>query len=230
MSARTSGAKRAAFLRALRETGNQSLAAEQPGVSRSTVRNLRLADPAFDAQCRSAKAESARRLAAGGCNRPPPGWQKRGAVELVVQRTAKGPPQVVRNLRTQWTPRAEDRFLGRLRTCNNVRLACRDAGMTVSSYEAHRRRWPDFRRRIEAARAFAGRRLAAAAEARRESPPDLRDAFEAADRIPDFPPGATIAERINLARRAKAEETMRRRRDQGETEPRRRGRSGARRD
>jgi len=213
MSAKTSEKRRNAFLRAFAETGNQGLAAGQAGVSRSTVYNMRRADPAFDASWRAAKAESAERLGAGGCNRPPGTWRQRDGVELVVHKAGKRSPQVVRSLRVQWTPRAEERFLGKLRQCNNIGLACTWAEMTVSSYEAHRRRWPDFRRRVREARAFASARLGAILEARAEGPFELP---ELSGDVPDFLPGMTIADKINLARRAKAEATMRRRRAERE--------------
>jgi hypothetical protein len=195
MTARTSEKRRNAFLRAFTETGNQGLAAEQAGVSRSTIYNLRRADGGFGARWRSAKAASAGRLAAGGSNRPPSEWKQRDGVELVVQRTGRRAPQVVRSLRARWTPRTEARFLGRLRLCNNAPLACKWAGLTLSSYEAHWRRWPDFRRRVAEARAFARLRIEAALEAERERPFELdREAVEA---LPE--PG--IAETIAMVRR-----------------------------
>jgi hypothetical protein len=194
MTAKTSVKRRNAFLRAFAQSGNQTLAAEQAGVSRWTIRNLRRADAGFDAQWRGAKAASAERLGGGGCNRPPPEWKQRGGVDLVVQRTAKRPPQVVRAPgRWRWTPRAEGRFLGMLRQCNNLRLACQWAGMTVSSYEAHWRRWPDFRRRVSEARAFAGLSLRARSEARQDGPFEFT---AAADAIAPLP---TIAEILRLA-------------------------------
>ena len=196
MTGKTSETKRNAFLRAFARTGNQGLAAEQAGVSRSTVYNLRRADPGFDGRWRSAKAASAEALAGNG-NRPPRGWERRGGGELTVCRPGRRPAQVVRSLRTQWTPRAEARFLGRLRQCNNARLACRESGMTLSSFEAHRRRWPDFRRRVAEARAFARLRLEARMEAERERPLELD--WEAVEALPM--PG--IAETIRAVRRAR---------------------------
>lgn len=178
MSAKTSARRLNDFLRAFAATGNQGLAAEQAGVSRSTIYNLRKADSGFDGRWRAAKAASAEGLAGGGCNQPPKAWKQRGGVDLVVQRTAKRPPRVVRSLRAVWTPRREARFLGKLRQCNNARLACAWAGMTISSYEAHWRRWPDFRRRVAEARAFAGWYLEAALEAERERGVDLGDLGE----------------------------------------------------
>lgn len=194
MTAKVSGAMRRAFLEAYAQSGNLTLSAEQAGVSRSWVSLARRSDAAFDARCRAAKAASAERLAAVGSNRPPPGWERRSGASLVVQRAGKRPPQLVRSLRTVWTPRAEARFLGKLRQCNNVRLACARARMTVSSYEAHWRRWPDFRRRVREARTFAGLWLRARSEALREGPFE----FEVS---PELEAGPSIAERIRLARR-----------------------------
>ena len=193
MTAKIGEAKRRAFLKAYAQSGNVTLSAEQAGVSRSWVSLTRRSDPAFDSACRAAKAVSAGRLAGGGCNRPPPGWERRSGASLVVQRTGKRQPQVVRSLRTVWTPRAEGRFLGKLRQCNNVRLACAWAGMTISSYEAHWRRWPDFRRRVSEARVFAGQWLSVRAE--RERPFDFGDLPEV-----EAPP-LSIAELIRMVRR-----------------------------
>jgi hypothetical protein len=160
------------------------------------VSKARRGDPAFDEACRAAKAASAERLAQGGCNRPPGAWKQSGGVDLVVHRSGKRPAQVIRGSGTAWTPRSEGRFLGMLRQCNNLRLACQWAGMTLSSYEAHWRRWPDFRRRVSEARAFAGAYLDARREAERARP------YEFDDR-PELEWEPSIADRINLARRHK---------------------------
>src|SRR5688500_11572223 len=194
MTARMSEAKRRAFLKAYAQSGNMTLAAQEAGMSRSWAVKARRSDSGFDSDCRSAKAASAERLASGGSNRPPPAWKQRAGVDLVVRRAGKRPPQVVRSLGARWTPRAEGRFLGLLRQCANIRLACAWAGMTLSSYEAHWRRWPDFRRRVGEARAFARLRLQARREAEGERPFD----FEVP---PELEAEPTIAERIRLARR-----------------------------
>jgi len=194
MTARIGERTRNAFLRAFAQSGNQGLAAAQAGVSRSTIYNLRRADPGFDARWRAAKAESAARLGRAASNRPPPGWERRAGAALVVQRAGKRPPQVVRSLGARWTPRAEARFLGRLRRTNNARLACREAGMTLSSYEAHWRRWPDFRRRVAEARAFARLWIGSAMEAERERPFDLAD-------LPELDVEPSVAEALRMVRR-----------------------------
>jgi hypothetical protein len=191
MTARTGDKILNAYLRAFAATGNHGLAAEQAGVSRSTIYKLRRAEPAFDARWRAAKAQSGERLRALGSNRPPPGWRSRGGADLAATRGGK----VIRSpASSRWTPRSEERFLGKLRQCNNIRLACDWAGMTVSSYEAHWRRWPDFRRRVAEARAFASLWLEARSEAEGDRPFD----FEV---TPELEAGPTIAERIRLARR-----------------------------
>ncbi|HEX8239866.1 MAG TPA: hypothetical protein VF574_09025 [Allosphingosinicella sp.] len=191
MTARTSEKILNAFLRAFAATGNQGLAAEEAGVSRSTILNRRRADPAFGARWRSAKAQSEERLGTQAGNRPPPGWRSRGGADLAATRGGK----VIRSpASSRWTPRAEDRFLGFLRRCANSRLACAWAGMTLSSYEAHWRRWPDFRRRVAEAKAFGRLWVEARSGAGREGPFE----FEVP---PELEAETTIAERIRLARR-----------------------------
>jgi len=68
MSKKFSAARRAAFLKAVAETGNQTLAAERAKVSRSWVCLHRSTDPAFDAAVREALAEAQRVL----CEHPLP--------------------------------------------------------------------------------------------------------------------------------------------------------------
>jgi hypothetical protein len=191
MTARMSGRKRGAFLRAFARSGNVTLAAERAGVSRSWVSMARRADRAFDAACRSAKAASAERLGRGAGNRPPEGWRQHGGTDLMVTKAGK----VVRSAGPwQWTPRAEARFLGQLGQCANLRLACVRAGMTLSSLEAHLRRWPDFRRRVDETLASGRIRLAAALEAEQERPIEMPEAVEPG-------PAWSMDELIRLVRR-----------------------------
>jgi len=186
--------RRRAFLKAYARTGSVTLSAERAKVSRSWVTLTRRGDAGFDARCRAAKAESAERLAGAVSNRPPPGWERGSGAALAVTRAGK----VVRApSESRWTPRAEARFLGKLRQCNNLKLACEQAGMTVSSYERHWRRWPDFRRRVREARAFASLWLGAALEAERGRPFDFGDP----DAL-DTPP-LSIDELIRMVRRHK---------------------------
>lgn len=166
MSRKFTQARVNAFLSALAQTGNQTLAAEQARVSRSWVQLHRSTDPAFDAAVRAAVAEArvALRQAHGaqgeGC-RPGAGQRYLDGVELVVRGTggsARGPVpgggkrvQVARARVRQWSPRAEERFLAALTASCNVKAACAEVGLTPASAYNHRLRWPGFARRWDAA-------------------------------------------------------------------------------
>jgi hypothetical protein len=195
VTAKMSEAKRRAFLKALKQTGNATLAAEQAGMSRSWVSMARRGDAGFDAACRAARAAAAERLGARANNRPPRGWGQRGGADLALCGRGSQRVQVVRAWGRRWTPRAEARFLGLLPATCNLGIAAGQAGMTVSSLEAHLRRWPDFRRRVEAALATGRVRLEAALKAEAERPFDPCDLPEPAGPLP------TIDELIRVARR-----------------------------
>lgn len=62
MTAKMSSKRREAFLRALEACGNQTLAAERAGVSRSWVCQARQRDPELDSDCRAAIAKAQARL------------------------------------------------------------------------------------------------------------------------------------------------------------------------
>jgi hypothetical protein len=163
MSRKTSPARRAAFLKALAETGNQTLAAERAKVSRSWVQLHRSTDPEFDAACKAAIAAAKASLSwapdqvrgARGSNRPPGGWGHLDGEELVVRGSGGSGGgrrvQIARARLHQWTPRIEDRFLATLAATCNVKAACAEVGMTAASAYEHRQRWPSFARRWAAA-------------------------------------------------------------------------------
>lgn len=73
MSRKTSAARRAAFFKALRETGNQTIAAERAKVSRSWVQLQRSVDPAFKAAVAAAVAEAKAGLSRADGRQPPSG-------------------------------------------------------------------------------------------------------------------------------------------------------------
>jgi hypothetical protein len=169
MSAKISKTRREAFLRAVRETGNQTLAAERAKVSRSWVQLHRSGDPAFDADVRAALKASFDKLRMSGERKPPSGWGHLDGEELVVKGTggsalrdaAGAAPQderkkgkriqIARARLKQWTPRVEDRFLATLAATCNVKAACAEVGLTAASAYAHRKRWPAFAERWDAA-------------------------------------------------------------------------------
>ncbi len=156
MTAKIGTSRRKAFLAALAETGNQTLAAERAKVSRSWVQLHRSSDPGFRRACEEALAEAkaALRQAQGGrrgSNEPPPGWGFLDGEELVVKGTGGSGGgkrvQIARARLRQWTPRVETRFLAALSATCNVKAACSEVGLTLASAYAHRKRWPAFAER-----------------------------------------------------------------------------------
>lgn len=177
MSHKTSPARRAAFLQAVAETGNQTIAAERAKVSRSWVQLHRTADPEFRRELEAALGQARDGLGGHGARKPPSGWGHLDGEELVVKGTggsalrdaAGAAPQderrkgkrvqIARARLKQWTPRVEERFLAVLAATCNVRAACAEVGMTAASAYAHRKRWPGFAARWDDAIAAGARRL-----------------------------------------------------------------------
>jgi hypothetical protein len=88
MSHKTSPARRAAFFKALRETGNQTLACERAKVSSSWVQLHRSTDPAFKAEVGAAVAEAREALLKArpsGSMKPGRNWGHQDGEELVVR-------------------------------------------------------------------------------------------------------------------------------------------------
>lgn len=155
MSAKTSPVRRAAFLTALGETGNYTIAAAHAKVSRSWVTLHKTNDPEFRAACDAAVAGAAtrakERAVAGGSAKPSAKWGFVDGEEMVV-RAGNGRRAVVARARLrQWTPRTEDLFLRTLAASANVKLACEAAGLSVASAYVHRSKWPAFAERWRAA-------------------------------------------------------------------------------
>ena len=150
MTRKFSQARREAFLAALRETGNRTLAAERAKVSRSWVSLHRRSDAEFRRACEEAVREAKERLAAHPDREPPTGWGFLDGEELVVRGTGGSGGgkrvQIARARLRQWSPRVEERFLTALTATCNVRAACAEVGMTPASAYAHRGRWANFAR------------------------------------------------------------------------------------
>jgi hypothetical protein len=163
MSNKTSPARRKAFFKALRETGNQTLACERAKVSRGWVQLQRAADPAFKAEVAAAVAEARASLSRAAARKPPAGWGHLDGEELVVKGTGGSGGgkrvQIARARLRQWTPRIEDRFLATLGATCNVKAACATVGMTAASAYGHRKRWPVFAKRWDEAVELAYARL-----------------------------------------------------------------------
>ena len=167
MSHKTSPGRRAAFFRALFETGNQSLAAERAKVSRSWVQLHRKTDPGFDEAVRDAIKEAKKNLrwapdrarGDGGSCKPPSAWAFQDGEELVVRGSRGRRVQVARARLHQWTPRVEARFLAYLAESCNLRLSLRAVGLSAQSLHEHRKRWPAFDARCEKALAIGYERI-----------------------------------------------------------------------
>lgn len=141
MSKKYNERRRAAFLRALGETGNVTVAAARARLHRSWVQRRRKLDGAFDALCRDALAGTRQRLADRDELRSPTGWGSLDGAELVVVRGAPGRRVQVRRARADgWSPAMEQRFLNTLATTCNVKASCAEIGMTVASAYYHRHR------------------------------------------------------------------------------------------
>jgi hypothetical protein len=152
-----------AFLAALRETGNRTLAAEAAKVSQSWVGLQRKSDPDFKRACAEA-VEAAKRCLSGlpdqvrgsqGSCEPPTGWRFLDGEELVVRGTGGSGGgkrvQIARARLRQWTPRVEERFLAALAATCNVKAACAEVGLTAASAYNHRNRWQRFAERWDEA-------------------------------------------------------------------------------
>jgi len=151
MTARMSEARRAAFLRAVEETGNQTVAAERARVSRSWACLHRSRDAAFDSAVRAAVAAARERLSRLESSAPPREWGHLDGEELVVRGTGGSGGgkrvQIARARLRQWTPRLEARFLQTLAATCNVTAACASVGLGKCAAYAHRKRWRAFARR-----------------------------------------------------------------------------------
>jgi hypothetical protein len=144
--------RRKAFLKALAETDNVTLAAERAKVSRSWVLKARKAEAAFDAACEEAVRQSFGRLAGQESNRPARrGWGHLDGMELVVRGSNRRRVQIARARPGQFSPRTEDRFLAVLAATGSVKAAYGAAGMSKSAAYSHRKRWPGFAARWDAA-------------------------------------------------------------------------------
>lgn len=159
MSAKTSANRRAAFFTAVRETGNQTIAAERAKVSRSWVSLHRLTDPAFRVELDAAIAAAKVALAGAAKVGPGAGWRAQDGEELAVRGSNGRRVQIARARLKQWTPRVEARFLSVLGATCNVKAACAAVGLSQESAYQHRRRWPDFADRWHAALTLGCERL-----------------------------------------------------------------------
>ncbi|OYY72929.1 hypothetical protein [Sphingomonas sp. 28-63-12] len=151
----------AAFLRALRRTGNIRLAARQTGLKYGTIQHRRAQHPAFaqavDATIALAQADCAaqgglaapvaERAAISGDDR---GHRTRGG-EYAVVRGRDGKLQVRSAQPNKLTRQCEQAFLAALSATANVRLSAAAAGASVAAFYRRRRDNPAFAREMRLA-------------------------------------------------------------------------------
>src|SRR4051812_7566694 len=135
-----STAQSVAYLRALAETGNATLAAAHAGVSRDWAYKRRLADARFDELCRE-MLERFRELPALPASDLPPLPNPSPAEGRGTDSAGRGAGkrvQVRRDRAGGWTAAKEARFIERLQETCSVWLAA--AAVGLSSVSAYRRR------------------------------------------------------------------------------------------
>lgn len=144
----------AAFLKALRRTGNVTLAAEQAGANRNTLASRRKRYPDFAQQWDAALAFAQARLGGGGGTTVPAGEGEaaitRGG-EFTVQRGKNRAIQVRRANPGRLTAAGERAFLATLAATANVRLAAAATGIGWSAIYHRRKTRAIFEREMKAA-------------------------------------------------------------------------------
>lgn len=171
----------AAFLDALRRTGNARLAARELGLNRSTFTKRRAKHAAFAAEWDATLAAAHAAFALAGGTRPPeprhapdpaslavadaPEWRaalRTHGGEPTVTRTASGRLQLRLAPAGRMTRAAAQAFLTALAATANVRLAAAAAGYAHTSIYAKRKADPVFAAAMDQARRIGLERLEAA--------------------------------------------------------------------
>jgi hypothetical protein len=156
LSARQS-AENAAFLEALRQTGNASLAARRCGLDRSTLRGRKRRSAVFAAEWEAAKVACHAALRLGGGERraeadaagaAAPALRTEGG-EIIVGRTRGGRLQLRRSPPGRMTEAGEQAFFRALAASANVRLSAAAAGFTHSAFYQKKRKRPAFAREMK---------------------------------------------------------------------------------
>ncbi len=167
----------AAFLRALRRTGNVRLAARETGVKYATIQHRRAQHPGFAQRWDAALAMAQADLAAKGGRAGPVaakpavreapaddddrGHRTRGGEQTVVRRR-DGKLQLRSAQPGKLTVQCEQAFLLALCATANVRLSAAAAGASVAAFYRRRRKNPAFAREMHLALEMGYSRLEAA--------------------------------------------------------------------
>ena len=143
-------AENAAFLEALRRTGNPRLAAASLGVHRSTYSKRRAKCAAFATRWDAAILACHAALKLGGGPRPAEGAKLRTqGGEIIVGRTRGGRLQLRRSPPGRMTEAGERYFCRALAASANVRLSAAAAGFTHSAFYQKKKKRPVFAREMK---------------------------------------------------------------------------------
>jgi hypothetical protein len=145
-------AENAAFLDALRRTGNSSLAARSCGLNRSTLRGRKRRSAVFAAQWEAARVAAHAALKLGGGERRAeaaggragPARLRTEGGEIIVGRTRGGRLQLRRAPPGRMTEAGEQAFFRALSASANVRLSAAATGFTHSAFYQKKKKWPAF--------------------------------------------------------------------------------------
>lgn len=156
---RAQALENAAFLNALRRTGNIRLAAREINVAYGTIQHRRRHHPAFAQRWDAAVAFAQARFDATGGRQGPTGapapdddsaHRTRGGEPVVVRRN-DGRLQVRAAQPGKLTRQCEQAFLAALSATANVRLSAAAAGASVAAFYRRRRNNPAFAREMRLA-------------------------------------------------------------------------------
>jgi hypothetical protein len=161
-------AENAAFLDALRRTGNSTLAARLCGLNRSTLRGRRRRSAVFAGQWEAASLASHAALKLGGGARPAENSGESARLrtqggEIIVGRTRGGRLQLRRAPPGRMTEAGEHFFFRALAASANVRLSAAVTGFTHSAFYQKRKKRPVFASEMKLALTVGFDRLEAAA-------------------------------------------------------------------
>lgn len=146
----------AAFLKALENSGNVTMAREAAGLGKDRVYLHRRENAAFAAAWEAALARFGEWAEATDALPHEEALEKDG---LVLRRGRGGRVQVVARKPGQWCSRIEEAFLGHLVGCGTVERAARAAGVSAKTVWERRLVCHRFRERMDAARDEAAVRL-----------------------------------------------------------------------
>ncbi|WP_155006367.1 hypothetical protein [Sphingomonas hengshuiensis] len=164
----------ARFLKALRRTGNATMAAEEVGIARKAIYQRRARNPDFAAEWDAAVSFAQAQLVAGGTAVPQGDSDISTGGEYTVRASRGRMIQVRRSPKGLLTAKGERTFLAHLAATANVRLSAEATGIGWNAIYARRYRSADFAREMEAALAegYARLELALVANAIESLQPD----------------------------------------------------------